>query len=260
MSWLDLPLWLVGLATEITVAAILVRQRMYRLLPVFSLYLLWSIISDLIGVAISTKHPSLFMNWYLFEMPLDCALQFVVLVELAWSALRPARSLLPRWTPILIAFLIFVLGAAVWPLAGFTQLHGISQLTHMLLRIRNTVSILRILFFVALAAGSQLLSLSWRDRELQVATGLGFYSLVSLAGAMVQAQMTVAMQYHYIDQIEAVCYLLSLVYWTVSFAQKEAPRHEFSPQMESFLLKVSGAARANRMALEKTSLPGDPRR
>jgi hypothetical protein len=260
MSWLDLPLWLVGLATEMAVAAILVRQRIYRLLPVFSLYLLWSIISDLVGVAISTKHPGLFMNWYLLEMPLDCALQFGVLVELAWSALRPARSLLPRWTLAVIAFLLLAVGAAVWPLAGFTQLHGIGPLSRLLLHIQHTVSILRILFFVALAAGSQLLSLGWRDRELQVATGLGFYSLASLAGAVIQAQMAVAAQYHYIDQVVAVCYLVSLVYWAVSFAQKEAPRHEFSPQMESFLLKVSGAARANRMALEKTSLPGDPRR
>jgi hypothetical protein len=259
MSWLDLSIWFAGLTTEIAVAAVLVRQRIYRLLPVFGLYLVWSVVSDAISMAITTWHPSLYVKCFLIEMPLDCALQFVVLVELAWSALRPARSLLPRWTLAAIAFLIFAVGAAVWPLAGFTQLHGITPLSHLLLRILHTVSILRILFFVALAAGSQLLSLGWRDRELQVATGLGFYSLVSLAGAVIQAQMAVATQYHYIDQIVAGCYVVSLVYWVVSFAQKEAPRHEFSPQMESFLLKVSGAARTNRMALEKTSLPGNPR-
>jgi hypothetical protein len=56
------------------------------------------------------------------------------------------------------------------------------------------------------------------------------------------------------------CYLVSMLYLVFSFAQKEAPRHQFTPQMESFLLKVSGAARANRMALEKTSLPSDPHR
>jgi hypothetical protein len=260
MSRLDLFLWFSVLAMEIAVAVSLVRGRIYRLLPVFSLYLIWTIVSDAISIPITVWHPSLYLQCYLIEMPLDCALQFVVLVELAWSALRPARSLLPRWTPAMIAFLIFVVGAAVWPLAGFTQLHGITHYSLLLLRIQHTVSILRILFFVALAAGSQLLSLGWRDRELQVATGLGFYSLARLLGDLIQAQMTVAAQYHYIDQFVAVCYLASLVYWAISFAQQEAPRHEFSPQMESFLLKVSGAARANRMALEKTSLPGDPRR
>ncbi len=266
MSWLDLPIWFACFAMEIAVAAMLVRQRIYRLLPIFSLYIAWTIISDLIGMAISTRHPGFFMEWYLFEMPTDCALQFVVLVELAWSALRPIRSLLPRWTALksvlliaAVAFLIFAAGAAVWPLAGFTQIHGILQRSHLLLRILHTVSILRILFFVALAAGSQLLSLGWRDRELQVATGLGFYSLASLAGAMVQAQMAGAMQYHYIDEFVAACYVASLLYWAFSFAQKEAPRQQFSPQMESFLLKVSGAARANRLALEKTGLPGGPR-
>ena len=43
-------------------------------------------------------------------------------------------------------------------------------------QLQHTVSILRILFFLVLAGGSQLLSIGWRDRELQVATGLGFYS------------------------------------------------------------------------------------
>lgn len=260
MSRLDLLVWFAGLATEIAVATVLVRQRIYRLLPIFSLYTVWSIVSDLVSMAITIWHPDLYMRCFLIEMPLDCALQFAVLVELAWSVLRPIRSLLPRWTLAAIAFLIFAVGAAVWPLAGFTQLHLIKQLSHLLLRVEHTVSILRILFFVALAAGSQLLSLGWRDREMQVATGLGFYSLASLAAAVIQAQMTVATQYHYMDQLVAGCYVVSLLYWTISFAQKEAPRHEFSPQMESFLLKVSGAARTNRLALEKTGLPGDPHR
>lgn len=261
MGQLDLFLWFAIFAMEIAVVVSLVRGRTYRFLPTFSLYLLWAIISDA-GMMVAQWHfgNEAFKELYPYELSIDSALQFVVLVELAWSVLRPIRTLLPRWTLAALAFLIFVVGIAVWPLAGFTQLHSISQLTHLLLRIQHTVSILRILFFVALAAGSQLLSLGWRDRELQVAAGLGFYSLASLAGAMVQAHMVVAMEYHYVDQFVAACYLLSLVYWTVSFVQKEAPRHQFTPQMESFLLKVSGAARANRLALEKTGLPGNPRR
>lgn len=260
MGQLDLFLWFATFAMEIAVVVLLARGRTYRLLPTFSIYLLWAIVSD-VGMMIAQWHfgNEAFNALYPYELSIDSALQFIVLVELTWSVLRPIRSLLPRWTLAVIALLIFAVGAAVWPLAGFTQLHGISPLSHLILRTQHTVSILRILFFVALAAGSQLLSLGWRDRELQVATGLGFYSLASLAGAVIQAEMAVPMQYHYIDQLMRGCYLVSLLYWAFSFAQKEAPRHQFSPQMESFLLKVSGAARTGRLALEKTSLPGDPR-
>jgi hypothetical protein len=35
----------------------------------------------------------------------------------------------------------------------------------------------------------------------------------------------------------------------VSFAQKEAERREFTPQMRSFLLAAAGAARTTRVAM-----------
>jgi len=57
--------------------------------------------------------------------------------------------------------------------------------------------------------------------------------------------------YHNVDLIVTAGYACSLVYWAVSFAQQEAPRQEFTPRMESFLLAVSGAARAQRMTLEQ---------
>jgi hypothetical protein len=139
-------------------------------------------------------------------------------------------------------------------------MHGLPQEWHYILRLRQTSSILQVLFFVVLAAGSQLLSLSWHDRELQVATGLGFYSLVNLAVSLLHAQMPQIAHYHEIDQLLPASYLGALVYWGVSFLQKEAPRHEFSPQMRSFLLTVSGAARADRISLQENGLHGDRRR
>jgi hypothetical protein len=45
-----------------------------------------------------------------------------------------------------------------------------------------------------------------------------------------------------------------LLYWTVSFAQKEAERREFTPQMRGFLLAAAGAARANRIALTESQM------
>jgi hypothetical protein len=44
-------------------------------------------------------------------------------------------------------------------------------------------------------------------------------------------------------------YLFSLLYWVFSFAQQEAERHEFTPQMQTFLLAVAGAAKSSRINL-----------
>jgi hypothetical protein len=38
----------------------------------------------------------------------------------------------------------------------------------------------------------------------------------------------------------------------VSFAQKEAERREFTPQMRSFLLAAAGAARTTRVAMTES--------
>jgi hypothetical protein len=257
MGSVDLALWLLVMGVEAAIVVLLLRGRVYKRFPIFTLYLVSTLLSDLIGIFVRTRMPNLYFRLYLDEMPLDFALQFGVLVELAWSVLRPLRTSLPKWTLLAIAVLILLAGVAVWPLTRTLVMHDLAQQWHMLLRLQQTFSALRILFFVVLAGGSQLLSLDWRDRELQIATGLGFYSLVSLAVALIHAQMPRVAHYHPIDQVMIGSYLCALAYWMVSFLQKEAPRQEFSPQMQSFLLRVSGVAHANRIALENHSLPGD---
>lgn len=230
--------------------AIALWRRIPRLLPIFFSYLIWTVISDVAGYAVKSN-PQYYFQFFRYEMPIDSVLQFGILVELAWSVLRPMRSVLPRRTIPLICGLILIAGAIVWPLTSFTVIRGLSPDWMSLLRLQQTFSALRVLFFLGLAALSQFLAISWRDRELQVATGLGFYSLMSLGAALLHTHPELPTQFHRIDSFVAFSYLCSLFYWAVSFLQKEAPRQEFSPRMQSILLTVAGAARANRLAIEE---------
>jgi hypothetical protein len=126
----------------------------------------------------------------------------------------------------------------------------------LLFVLQQTPAILRAVFFLALAAFSQVLSIGWRDRELQIATGLGFFSIVSLAVTIFHIhQASGTSIYHLLDMIVAVSYLAALAYWVYAFAKQPAERREFTPQMKSMLLAVAGAARTARIDLEdsKTS-------
>jgi hypothetical protein len=145
--------------------------------------------------------------------------------------------------------LVVALGAAIWPFAVIPGFNNWPPEWHLLIRLQQTASILRVLFFLALAGCSQLLSIGWRDRELQVATGLGFYSMVSLAVAMLHTHLAMGAQYTHLNQVVVASYLCSLLYWVFSFATKEAERRELSPQMQSLLLSVAGTARTARIAL-----------
>ena len=251
-------IWLVGVIAEAAFVALLVHRRAYRLLPVFSIYVLWGLVSDVALYFLRTRFPSHYIDSYIIEASLDSTLQYGILVELAWSVLRPYRETLPRGIVLKISLIVAGLALAAWPLTSLQTAASFSPKFYFIARLAQTFAVLRILYFVALAAGSHLLSLSWRDRELQVATGLGIYSIASLAGSMLHTHQNFGPAYRIVDLVVAISYLCSLGYWLGSFAQQDAPRREFSPAMNRILLAVAGSAQAQRTNIEevKASRPG----
>jgi hypothetical protein len=248
----DTAFWLTGIVLEAAVVALLFHRQIFRVLPVFTFYVFWGLLTDLGMVAVQRWYPpSVYLRLFIVQLSIDSILQFCVLVELVWSVLRPYRSVLPRFSIFVIAALILLAGAAMWPISGTLALPGATPEWTLLSRLEQTSSALRILFFLLIAGGSQVLSLGWRSRELQVATGLGFYSLMSLGAAFLHSHHATIEFYRNVDRLVVATGFCSLLYWAFCFAQKEAPRQEFSPKMQSILLSVAGSARSSRIALEE---------
>jgi hypothetical protein len=256
---LDNLLWLAYIVTEGIVLSLLIRRRAWRILPVFCLYCSWDLLDNIATFPVHLFLPDqTYFTVYLTQTAVDSVLQFCVLVELTWSVLRPIRSSLPRAALVVVAGLVLAVGAAIWP---FSDVHAeLSTQGHLLMHLLQTVSILRVVFFLALAGCSQLLSIGWRDRELQVATGLGFYSLVGLGIAMMHTHSATPTQNTEWNRFLIGANICALAYWVYSFAQKEAARREFTPQMQNLLLAVAGVARSEREALSRsTGSVRDPR-
>lgn len=250
---LNTILWTAGMVAEAAVVGLLIYRRLWRTLPFFFIYNVWIILGTAAGYAVMCLHPDAYLNTYLAEIPVDSALVFCVLVELSWSIFRPFRASLPRHTVWGLGILIAVAAVAIWPFSDSSAFAGYPLQWHLLVRLQQTVSILRVFYFLLLAASSQFLSIGWRDRELQVASGLGFYSLVGLTTAVLQSHVAAGDLYRRLDQVLVASFVCSSLYWVVCFAQKEAERREFSPQMQSMLLAVAGAARSTRIALHDSS-------
>lgn len=219
------------------------------------MYVAWSLLSDLGQSFAVSRYPDNRLLFYLVSLAIDSLFQFGVLIELSAAVLRPLKEFLPRWTPIAFGVLIVLICIAIWPFARVPGSAAFSLQGRVLIHLQQTFSILRILFFLALAGCSQLLSIGWRDRELQIATGLGFYSMVSVAVSILHTSQTPGSpEYHLSDEIMVGSYLCSLFYWVFCFAQQEAQRREFTPQMQNFLLAMAGTARSTRMALKDSEL------
>lgn len=246
MMAIDTAIWLAGIAGEAVLVGLLIWKREYRSLPFFFAYVLWALIVDCGMLILHAASSKLYVPFYVVEVPLDSLLQYGILVELSWSVLRPFRASLPRWIVPGISVTVAVLAACAWPFANIKGFVGLPANWPFLLHLEQVFAILRILFFLVLAAGSHALSIGWRDRELQVATGLGIFSLVSLAGAIVHTHQVYGANFKLVYRFIAISYLCSLLYWLYSFAHKQATRREFTPQMQELLLSLAGSARAQR--------------
>ncbi|HEY2467729.1 MAG TPA: hypothetical protein VGI45_07795 [Terracidiphilus sp.] len=264
MNILDTALQFTGFIIEAVIAGLVLYRRIYKTLPLFSCYLVWSLISDLGGFLLIRRFPASGLNIYLTSAIIDAIFMLCVLVEVSMSVLKPIRAWLSRWAFLAVTMVIALCGLAVWhfiKFPGFEHLraeHEYQIIAHLQL----TVSAVRILFFLVLASLSQLLSIGWRDREFQIATGFGFYSIVSLSVALLHLNLGAGTpelnhQYALLDAAVGASYACSIFYWIVCFAQNVPERREFTPQMQNFLLAVAGNARATRIAMASSSKESD---
>lgn len=241
-----------GILVEALVVALLWGRRVYRQLPIFSAYLAWGLLSDC-SMPLLQSHfaAGAYIRIYLAESSLDSLLQYGVLVELAWAVLRPFHAMPPRRVLPVTALGVLLAGALAWPLSTAPESVRAQWDYVLIVRLEETFAILRIVFFLALAVTSHWLAVGWRNRELQVATGLGGYSLVSLAGSLVHRyQAVTSPAYHWVEVAIAASYVGSLAYWAVSFAQKEPPRPDLPEHAQNILLELAGTAHGQRVALE----------
>jgi hypothetical protein len=241
----------VGVAAEVAVILLSIRSRVFETLPAFFFYLCWNLLTDVgMFICLRTLSQHVYFRVYEVQAVIDTLAMFSVLVELGWSALRPIRASLPKHSWIGIAVLILVAGAVLWPIAGMALPSQHDPETRFFVQLQQIPSVLRVVVFFAMAGFSQLIGIGWRSRELQVATGLGFYAILSLAVTVFHTHQSLnSAAYHWTDVVGGVGYAMALSYWVYAFATKEAERQNFSPQMANFLLLLGGTAKAGRVAL-----------
>jgi hypothetical protein len=241
-----------GYIATVVLVMVMIYRGMNKSFPVFTSYLVFGLINDPLIYWIFSHNPDAYPTAFAISSAIDFAFQLGVLLEIAMNVIRPVkRSLPPRIIWVLGGF--FLIASAVSGAIAFKVLPH-SAPSHFVdaiqMRMSLGMALLRMGIFVSIAVFAQLLGIGWKNHVLQLATGLAFYSAVSLIVETAHSRAGLGPQFHALDQMVAASYLGTLLFWTWSFVQQEVARKEFSPQMQNFLLSIAGTTRSSRMGLE----------
>ncbi|HVJ09151.1 MAG TPA: hypothetical protein VM554_12285 [Acidisarcina sp.] len=247
---IDSLLWVAGYgATAILIVAIFSRG-LHRTFPIFTGYLISALVTDPLLYWVHSQFPTRYFDSYFAMNGVDYLFQLALLFEIGANIVRPVRKSLPAGVVWLLAGFLVAAATVTAIFAFYSTPHSLSHLGVIFVKMNLGMAVLRLGIFVSIAAFAQMLGIGWKSHVLQLATGLAFYSAISLIVASAQSSTGLTHLFHPLAQIQVASYVGTLAFWIWSFAREEAPRKEFSPQMENFLLSIAGSTRSERLALQ----------
>jgi hypothetical protein len=216
---LDTTLWLAGVGMDLVLLALLAQRRVFRIFPVFCFYQLCCLGSDAAGWLVLRFLPASYLLFFLVGTTVDTLFQFAILAELGASVVRQNHAVRP--SRAVLGLFMAVACALLWSLAKWINPSGLPIVPFLYVILLQAYAILRIAALLALAWWSSLQGLHWPLKELRIASGLGFYSVVSLAVIILHSHNMTSARYHWMDQVQVLSYFCVLTYWVLIFAKIE---------------------------------------
>ncbi len=254
-----------GLLLQAGLSLLLIRKRFVRVYPIFVIYLLLNMVEDplswLLGHSVGESSPAYF-RFYIAVTMLDYVLQLLIVLEIGLNVVRPSKRSLPFpvWPLALVGVLVCTIVATAF--SPQVQLSSLSHAGQLFLRVTLGLAVLKLLLFAALAAFAQFLGIGWKNHVLQLASGLAFYGAASLFVQMRLSHLQnidralYFTQYVRLNQFQSAAYNATLIFWLWAFSRNEAPRKDFTPQMQQVLVTIAATARRTRWSVTRS---GDQR-
>ena len=256
---LDSALWALTILAEAALTIVILKRGMSRNYPILLTYLIFNLVEDLLGWIVYKGPRETYFRFYFAATVLDYLLQFLLIVEIGRNVFAPSKRSLPfrLWPPVTIMVLICTILAALF--SPRLQANGLNSGTQWLSSVTLGLAVLKVLLFVGLAGFAQVLGISWRSRVLQLASGLAFYGasqlVIQLAINHVKYVNQTSYEAHFraLTQMQAAAYVSTLIFWAWAFSRNEAPRKDFTPQMQEVLVTIAESAKRTRLAVTRST-------
>jgi hypothetical protein len=253
---IDGVLVVVALGAHAALAYMMIRKRSGTEYPILLTYMFFNIAIDSSGWLL--QNASFYMKFYFTGTVLDYLFQFLIILEIGRNVFRPSKRSLPfkLWPIVTAGILICAIVAATF--SPQTRANGNDGTTHLLVQVTLGLAILKLLLFAGMAGFAQFLGIGWKDRVLRLASGLAFYGAVSLIVQLSSSHVSSASpgyRQHLIAlaQIQTAAYVSTLIFWIWAFSRNEAPRKDFTPQMQEVLVTIAESAKRTRLAVTRST-------
>jgi hypothetical protein len=254
----DSVLWAMTLAAEAVLTVVILKKKMGGTYPVLLTYLIVNLIEDPLAWVLYKGSGDFYFRFYFTVTVLDYLLQFLLVVEIGRNVFaRSRRSLpFPLWPVVTAGVVTCTLAAAFFSPKFHSD--GLNASTEWFATVTLGLAILKLLLFAALAGFAQFIGIGWKNRVLQLASGLALYGAASLLVQLAIHHIGQGGQKSYetdfirLTQIQSGAYICTLMYWTWAFSQNEAPRKDFTPQMQEVLVTIAQSAKRTRLSVTRS--------
>jgi len=206
----DHLIWAAGLLAHLVLLIVLFARKRASQFPWFTLLIVFYLVRS-IGLVTALRlsgRPAPLYATLLIDL-VDVLLQCAVLVELAWTALRPLGVLRRLTMPLLLLASGVLIVLRLAP-RGPLSLPNVLVLSHFLL------SVLMVEWAIVLAFLLRPLRLSWRKPVAAISFGFGIYSAALLAGGGYFTTGREMRDYVFFSFFRIVVYLLIVLFWALT--------------------------------------------
>lgn len=214
----DSALLFAAIAAEIAIVVLFSLRGMWRVVPMFCIYMSWTLLSDISAKLFQSYGISQnYFRFWLIGSEVNNIASVLVLLEIILAVWRRHNSARNLRDEVLLAVLLAAAGLTLWPIAERLTPRSFSHDTAFIFGFQQVLSLMFIACGAVLVIFRPRLSLNWVDPELQVAVGIGFLSGFSLVMTMLRLASDGHVFPRLIDQISGVSYLVTLIFWICCF-------------------------------------------
>jgi hypothetical protein len=216
------------LLLEAVMVFLLLRRKVWRAFPLFSIYLVFLLVSNAFmdwafGLAqVNFVH---YTRFYLIDVVIDWTAVFLVLIEIGVSALKscsyPVQSL--RW---MVAAGLGTLALLSWPIARYSLPSSYSLQADLVLQMQLVMAMCSLASLISLEVITRSLSIRWGGLGKQASLGFVAYDVVHIILTVIWLHLQLGGSFEaFAYTAESLNYFVILLYWIVCLSRYKGVRY-----------------------------------